>query len=80
MLNRTLRAVAERFRAGETAADLEAWGAEQLTEAGFGQVDYVTVRDAASLEEVGVFDDNRTFRALGAARLGKARLIDNLAV
>jgi pantoate--beta-alanine ligase len=48
-----------------------------LTETGF-DVDYVEVRDAETLEVVAAHD--RPLRVLVAAKLGKTRLIDNVAV
>ena len=56
----------------------EQWAREQLERAGFWQVDYVTVRDAATLEEAN--GASKPARVLAAAWLGKARLIDNVAV
>jgi pantoate--beta-alanine ligase len=50
-----------------------------LTTAGFRQIDYVAVRDAATLEPVDGLTD-RPLRVLAAAWLGKTRLIDNIAV
>ena len=45
---------------------------------GFGPIDYVTLCDAVTLEPMTVLD--RPARLLGAAKLGKTRLIDNIAV
>jgi pantoate--beta-alanine ligase len=50
----------------------------QLTEAGFSAVDYVSARDAVTLEPV--HNALRPARVLAAAWLGKTRLIDNVAV
>jgi len=74
----TLSQVAENIGRGVSAKDQAAWGREQLERAGFGKVDYLTVRNAETLEEV----DNASSpaRVLVAAWLGKARLIDNVAV
>jgi len=49
-----------------------------IAEAGFGQVDYVTLTDAASLRMLERFD--RPARLLGAAWIGRTRLIDNVPV
>jgi pantoate--beta-alanine ligase len=74
----TLRAVAERIEKRERDfAGLSAWGAAQLQAAGM-VTDYFEVRDAASLAEPG--PTTRELVILTAARLGKARLIDNLRV
>ncbi len=49
-----------------------------LLDAGFAPVDYVELRDAQTLAPVEAV--TRPARALAAARLGRARLIDNVAV
>ncbi|MFN4090483.1 MAG: pantoate--beta-alanine ligase [Alphaproteobacteria bacterium] len=76
LLHRTMQAMAEAVRAG---SDAEAAGAEArraLEAGGFSAVDYVELRDGASLGPPG--DGPR--RILAAAWLGDVRLIDNLAV
>ena len=76
-IHATLREMASRLDAGERdLAALEAWGAAQLAAAGM-QVDYCSVRDAASLAAAQPGSDAVI---LAAARLGRARLIDNLRV
>jgi pantoate--beta-alanine ligase len=78
-LNRAMRAAAARIAAGEPVAGvLEALKAEVLT-AGFQRLDYADLRDAATLEDVAVYD-GRSARLLVAAHIGKARLIDNVAL
>lgn len=52
--------------------------AEALRSAGFGQIDYVVVRDSGTLGEI-TQPLARPARVLAAAWLGKTRLIDNLA-
>jgi hypothetical protein len=49
-----------------------------LEGAGFGPIDYFELRDAETLEPMTTL--SRPARILAAARLGKTRLIDNLAV
>ncbi len=49
-----------------------------LAQVGFHKIDYLTVRDAQTLEPYQ--DESRSGRVLAAAWLGKARLIDNVAV
>ena len=74
-ISATLRGAAERVDAG--ARDygvLTAWGMEQLRAAGMTP-DYFEVRDAATLLEPAA--PTRELVLLVAARLGKARLIDN---
>ena len=78
LINRVLariKAVIERGEKDYPTA--EACGSRALTEAGF-DVDYVAVRDADRL--VSPDADTRALRILAAARLGKARLIDNVGV
>jgi pantoate--beta-alanine ligase len=77
-LNRILKDVAAKVRGGAAIADAEAAGEKALRETGFSSVDYLTVRDAASLAEMKTFA--APARVLAAARLGKTRLIDNMAV
>ena len=72
---------------GEAAAAIEAGGdttaalaaaREKLSRAGFDPVEYVELRDAETLEPVTTLA--RPARLLAAARIGRSRLIDNLAV
>ncbi len=77
-LNRVLQEVKERARSGVSIPQAEAEGAAQLLEAGFERVDYVAIRDAASL--VPLRDVSAPARVLAAARIGSVRLIDNMAV
>ena len=75
---RSLQAAAEQIkRGGRDLVALEAVGAESLTAAGFS-VDYFAVRDAANL--LAPTAVTREYVVLTAARIGKARLIDNLRV
>ena len=62
---------------GEVAAAL-AQARQTLAEAGFGPIDYVELCDPETLRPMGVL--NGPARLLAAAKLGKTRLIDNLAV
>ncbi len=74
----TLRAVASRIESGQrTFAALEAYGAAELRAARM-QPDYFEIRDAATLLEP--HRNSRELVILTAARLGKARLIDNLRI
>lgn len=77
-----LVAAVRSLRAGAPIAQTEATAIARLGAAGFGPVDYVEVRDAVDLSRLGPgplpFD--RPARILAAARLGRTRLIDNMAV
>ncbi len=74
----TLRATAERLRAGEEDfADLEAEAKAKLASVGF-QPDYLEIRRPDDLQRPIAGD--RELRIFAAAWLGRARLIDNLAV
>ncbi len=78
VLYRTLTAVAEKVTAGAACDTVCQWAHDELLAAGFQTVDYVAVCDADTLAPLAYA--NRPARVLGAAKLGKARLIDNLAV
>lgn len=77
-LIRTLRAIAEAVRGGADPAERAAWGSRELLAAGFQKVDYIEVRNAATLQPVASADEPA--RVLAAAHLGRARLIDNIPV
>ena len=75
-LNRIMREMARRVNTGTDIAATEEWGRAEVLKAGFDSVDYLTVRDAATLDAPGTGPR----RVLAAVRLGRARLIDNMAV
>jgi len=77
-LNLILKAAARRIRAGHPIGEVESAAKAALLEAGFESVDYVAVRDAATLEPAG--DLLRPARILGAAKVAGTRLIDNMEV
>ncbi len=77
-LYRTLTALAEAVSGGAAPEAEAARGRAALLDSGFAAVDYVALRDAETLAPVA--DPTRPARALAAARLGRARLIDNVAV
>lgn len=77
-LPRALGEAARSIAAGGDVAEALAKAVAQLEKAGFGPVDYVSLRDAETLEPMEQFD--RPARLLAAARLGRTRLIDNLPV
>ncbi len=75
-LNRILFAVAAQIRGGAAPAEAQQSGLHDLEQAGFTAIDYLEIRDAASLDPPG----EGPLRVLAAVKLGKARLIDNVAV
>ena len=77
-LNEVLKMVAAAVKEGSPIAAAEEAGKAALKTAGFGTIDYVTVRDAATLAPLEKFD--RPARVLAAAKVGRTRLIDNMAV
>ena len=64
-------------RGGDVAQALSA-AAARLAKAGFDPIDYIALVDAATLEPVDRLDGQA--RLLAAAKIGRTRLIDNLAV
>ena len=78
-LSQALHALTERFRDGIGPVDLiESQARQALTARGW-KPDYLTVRRRDDLLSPGESDDRRgNWVALGAARLGATRLIDNL--
>lgn len=79
-LNRILRDTAEKASTGRPIAGLEREAHDAILEAGFDTVDYVAIRHADDLGEFagGVVEGEA--RILTAARIGRTRLIDNMAV
>jgi pantoate--beta-alanine ligase len=77
-MNVVLKTVIFNARAGNAIAAAERFGAEALRKAGFDTVDYVAIRDAATLEPLEKLD--RPARVLAAAKIGATRLIDNMDV
>jgi len=78
LLYQTLCQAAEGVRGRQrTCAELEAQATQRLEQAGFTP-DYVSIRDAATLQPVEA--GNTRAVVLAAARLGRARLIDNVRV
>ena len=77
-LNLVLRDAITRLKHGDAVAVAEQFARSDLREAGFDTVDYVAIRDAATLETITGLD--RPARFLAAAKIGATRLIDNMAV
>ena len=76
-LHAALQEAAGAIRAGSPANAACAAARARLEAVGFGPVDYVEALDGASLMPLG---DLSTGRLFAAARLGKARLIDNIPI
>ncbi|HEX8480717.1 MAG TPA: pantoate--beta-alanine ligase [Allosphingosinicella sp.] len=77
-LPRALGEAAAAIQRGGGVAEALATARERLVKAGFDPIDYVELCDAETLEPV--ISLERPARLLAAARLGRTRLIDNLAV
>jgi pantoate--beta-alanine ligase len=78
VLYRAMKESVRRLRAGDDVETAMAGGAETITAAGF-TLDYFEVRHAETLAPVRSAADG-PMRILVAAKLGKTRLIDNVAV
>jgi pantoate--beta-alanine ligase len=79
-LNKVIFAAARRIEAGAAIATEMLAASRALKAAGFDRVDYVECRLADDLSLVERFDPARPARVFAAARLGRARLIDNAPV
>jgi pantoate--beta-alanine ligase len=80
-LPQALRAAAQAVAAGGRIDEAEAAGKVALTAAGFGQIDYLDIREASDLSKLGPGPiGDAQGRILVAAWLGKTRLIDNMPV
>ncbi|WP_298400074.1 pantoate--beta-alanine ligase [Sphingobium sp.] len=77
-LPRALGEAKRQIEKGEPVEGALARAIATLATQGFDPIDYVALCDAATLEPMTVLD--RPARLLGAAKLGKTRLIDNIAV
>lgn len=78
-LPRALTTAAQKIRAGgEIQAALDA-AITDISAAGFSQVDYFALADARTLAPMQTYD-GREARILAAAKIGRTRLIDNLAM
>ena len=74
-----LSQAAAQIRAGDDVGQTLAKASADILAAGFARVDYFALADAVTLEELQLFD-GRPARLLAAAKMGKTRLIDNLAI
>lgn len=77
-LNVILAALVEEARGGMDLRSCEERAVKALLNAGFDDVDYVSIVDAQSLDTLCSLD--RPARALAVARLEKVRLLDNMAI
>lgn len=77
-LNRVLRRVADDAAGGADIATATGDGMRALVDAGFDAIDYLEVRDPRTL--LPVSGNTIPARVLAAVRIGKVRLIDNVAV
>ncbi|NIY76601.1 pantoate--beta-alanine ligase [Thalassospira sp. HF15] len=78
-LNKVLGDITAKAATGAELGPLLAKGREEILKAGFNPIDYLEVRDAATLELISN-TVTKPARIFVAARLGKARLIDNHAI
>jgi pantoate--beta-alanine ligase len=79
-LNRALVQAAQAVAHGGAVAEAEAAAIADIKAAGFDSVDYLEVRSAEYLERLGPGPTDAPARVLTAARLGRTRLLDNVAV
>ncbi|MGE0748555.1 MAG: pantoate--beta-alanine ligase [Rhodospirillales bacterium] len=79
-LHRTIRQAADSFSGGVPASAAIAAAVAALQGASFDPIDYVAICDAETLQPVERLDYDRPARVFAAARLGSARLIDNVPV
>lgn len=78
-LNSAMRKAIAAIEGGAPVAGALATLKGEILAGGFSSIDYAELRDAATLEDLAVLGD-RPARLLVAARIGPARLIDNMAV
>jgi pantoate--beta-alanine ligase len=78
ILYKALKDMREKFLKGEEVAAIEKDAREALLQSGFSKVDYITIRNAETL--LPPDGNSKSLRILAAAWLGKARLIDNIAI
>jgi pantoate--beta-alanine ligase len=77
-LNLVLKQAVAAARGNGDLRAVEGAAVEALWKAGFSQVDYVAIRDAATLDHITTLE--RPARILAAAKIGKTRLIDNMSM
>jgi pantoate--beta-alanine ligase len=79
-LNVVVRETAAKIASGAMIKSATAEGAQRIVALGFDRVDYLEVRDAATLAPFASGKPEGSARILVAAKIGKTRLIDNMPV
>ncbi len=79
-LFQNLTRTADQIASGEDPAGACAAAASAIVAAGFASVDYVEARDADTLELIPKDSADGPARIFGAARIGRARLLDNVPI
>ncbi len=82
ILYEALNDIADAVRGGGKADEAVSRAKVKLTDAGFSSVDYISLRETETFGAVSNLDElgQRSGRVLGAAQLGRTRLIDNIAL
>jgi pantoate--beta-alanine ligase len=80
VLYKELQALRDAIRKHGKVNELQEAAAKNLIKAGFAKVDYIGLADSDSLQPLETFNGAKPARLLAAAWMGKARLIDNIAV
>lgn len=79
VLHQVLKESAKAIASGEDPEAVLSRGRAKIMSAGF-KLDYLEARDAATLAKLGTQERKPKVRLLVAAKIGKTRLIDNIAV
>ncbi|MDO9126251.1 MAG: pantoate--beta-alanine ligase, partial [Parvibaculum sp.] len=79
-LNVILKETAAKVAGGASIAEATKEGAARILALGFDKLDYLDIRDAASLAPFPSGRPTGPARILVAAKIGKTRLIDNMPV
>jgi pantoate--beta-alanine ligase len=79
-LNIILRETAESVAKGASISEATEEGGKRILALGFDKLDYLEIRDAASLAAYPEDRPTSTARNLVSAKIGKTRLIDNMPV
>jgi pantoate--beta-alanine ligase len=79
-LNGVLAQLASELADGRPATEAEAAARSALEAAGITAIDYIEARDAEDLHRLGPGPVTGPARVLAAIRIGRTRLIDNMAV